>query len=495
MLRLSFVCRQFSNVRAARWIVAGRVISLLHVLNFSSAVSAAAAPAGWRAGVARADITPVDSVWMGGYAARTRPADGSAPGSPALFAKALVLEDAGGSRVALVSLDLLGIDRPTSDRIRGRLNAECGLARGSVALCASHTHSGPVVGDCLRVAYPYGDAEAARVRAYTDTLVDRVVDLVHQAAAGLAPADVRYGVGSASFAVNRRANKEALVDALTALDPLELTGWHGLLAGPTDPDLPVLAVRDPAGRTVAVLFGYACHATTLSGYDWSPDWPGYAAASIEAAQPGSTALFVAGCGADQNPMPRRTVGLAAAFGRRAAAGVSAVLAGEMTPVTGPLVAGYREVELPFALLPSRERLDADQASSDPKQRFVARRAAMLLERVRREGPLPTSYPYPVQTWRLGPAGPTLVLLGGEPVVDYALRLKRELGGGAAGQPNGVWPIGYANDVMGYIPSRRVLAEGGYEGRDAAVYYGLPAPWAAEVEERIVAEVKRQVAGE
>ena len=71
------------------------------------------------------------------------------------------------------------------------------------------------------------------------------------------------------------------------------------------------------------------------------------------------------------------------------------------------------------------------------------------------------------------------------VVDYALRLKRELG------PR-TWAMGYANDVMAYIPSKRVLLEGGYEGGGAMVYYGLPTVWSAEVEEKIMAGLLRQV---
>ena len=79
---------------------------------------------------------------------------------------------------------------------------------------------------------------------------------------------------------------------------------------------------------------------------------------------------------------------------------------------------------------------------------------------------------------------TWIALGGEVVVDYALRLKKELGP--------VWVAGYANDVMAYIPSLRVLKEGGYEGAGAMVYYGLPTVWSPRVEELIVAAVRNQV---
>jgi len=72
------------------------------------------------------------------------------------------------------------------------------------------------------------------------------------------------------------------------------------------------------------------------------------------------------------------------------------------------------------------------------------------------------------------------------VVDYSLRLKQEL------SANRTWVAGYSNDVLAYIPSRRVLLEGGYEGSAAMLYYGHPSPWAEGVEQKIVREVHRQV---
>jgi hypothetical protein len=99
--------------------------------------------------------------------------------------------------------------------------------------------------------------------------------------------------------------------------------------------------------------------------------------------------------------------------------------------------------------------------------------------------LESAYPYPVQLWRLG-NDLRLVLLGGEVVVDYSLRLKAELG------RENTWVAAYANDVMAYIPSLRVLKEGGYEGGGSMVYYGLPAIWSEQVEEAIVRGVRELV---
>ncbi|HYH64698.1 MAG TPA: hypothetical protein VD866_08405, partial [Urbifossiella sp.] len=96
--------------------------------------------------------------------------------------------------------------------------------------------------------------------------------------------------------------------------------------------------------------------------------------------------------------------------------------------------------------------------------------------------------YPTQTWALGDQV-LLVSLGGEVVIDYLLRLKKDVATSRA-----LWVMGYANDVMAYIPSARVLREGGYEGATSMMYYGLPSVWGPEVEARVVAEVRRQAAG-
>jgi len=446
------------------------LLSSFAALLFIATVPTAAA-AEWKAGVARAKITPQQPVWMSGYAARDRPAEGTLHD---LWAKALALDDGNGGRAVLVTLDLCGIDRDFSVRVRKRLAERHKLDRAAIALNVSHTHTGPVVGSNLRPMYFLDERQGKAIDDYTAWLEEQVVAVASDALAALAPATVGWGRGTATFAVNRRNNVEADVPRLREA---------GALKGPVDHDLPVLAVRDPAtNRLRAVVFGYACHATTLSFYQWSGDWPGFAQIELEKSHPGATALFVAGCGADQNPLPRRTVPLAEDYGRRAAAGANATISAGLTPVAPRFRADYSEVGLPFAALPTREQLEKDAASKD---KHIASRAKFLAQQWDRDGGLPRTYPYPVQVWRLGDEL-SLVLLGGEVVVDYALRLKQELG-------NTAWIAGYSNHVMAYIPSRRVLAEGGYEGGGAMVYYGLPSPWSPDVEDLIVNEVRRLAA--
>jgi hypothetical protein len=232
---------------------------------------------------------------------------------------------------------------------------------------------------------------------------------------------------------------------------------------------------------MAIVFGYACHNTTLQDtfVQYHGDYAGVAQSVLEARHPGTTALFVAGCGADANPKPRGTIELVQAHGTALADAVDRALP-SAAPVTHAIRTAYNTVALPFAGEDVRERW---HKALDVEPVYLRRHAALMAAAVARDGRLPASQPAPIQVWTFGP-DLTLVALGGEVVVDYGLRLARELPGCR------VWVAGYSNDVFGYLPSRRVLREGGYEGGDAMIYYGRPGPFTQEVEEIIVRECHR-----
>jgi len=252
--------------------------------------------------------------------------------------------------------------------------------------------------------------------------------------------------------------------------------------GPVDHDVPVLQVNGADGRTRALLFGYACHNTTLSDYEFCGDYAGFAQEYVEQAHPGTTAMFMIGCGADQNPTPRRTMEWARQHGRALANAVEAALVSRPRPVRGPLRVALGEVTLELAQ-PDMEKVKQQAASND---KYAKRHAEMVLAELATNGRVDATYPYLVQVLRFGD-DLTMIALAGEVVVDYSLRLKAEL----AGTP--VWVAGYTNDVFGYVPSERVLREGGYEAEGAILYYGtMPTPFLPSVEERIVAKVHELV---
>ena len=449
---------------------------LFQTITLSIAVAAAcaiarrapAAEPSWKAGTAREAITPKTPMWMSGYASRNKPSQGAVHD---LWAKAIALQDPAGKRAILITLDVCGIGRDLSIRVRDAIGERLGLESKDIVIACSHTHSGPVVGTNLVAMYKLDAAQSELVAKYAQALEKTLLKISEAAMSRLAIAKLSFGNGRCDFAVNRRANKEADVPMLRGR--LELKG-------PVDHDVPVLRVDGADGTLVAAIFGYACHCTVLDGYEFCGDYAGFAQIELERRYAGSQAMFVAGCGADQNPIPRRKLELAAQYGKDLAARCIDVLGGPLEPIAGELSSNFGEIPLAFAPLPSREEIERDFQSSNF---FTASRARLLLETIKQRGSLEKTYPYPVQAWRLGNL--TWIFLGGEVVVDYSLRIKRNLGS------SNTWVSAYCNDVMAYIPSKRVLEEGGYEGGGAMLYYGLPASWAPEVEEAIIAAVLRR----
>jgi neutral ceramidase len=415
------------------------------------------APA-WQAGVATIDITPETSLWMAGFARRTQPSQGVAL---PLHAKALALKCGGQPTAVLVTVDLLGLAAPLTERVASVVQRRHRIRRADLLFNASHTHCGPVVDEQLSVAYDLSPEQWAAIRAYVVQLEDKLAAVIGDAVSRLQPARVGYARDEAGFAANRRVK----------FTPL----------GPVDRSVPVLRVDRADGAPLAIVFGYACHNTTLqdSFVRYHGDYAGVAQAVLEQRQPGTAALFVAGCGADVNPMPRGTLELVETHGTALADAVGRALKAA-APIDPSLRTAYGGVDLPFAGRAARERwrsqLDIDEV-------YMQRHAAMMKAAIARSGRLPAAQRDPVQVWQFG-SGLTLVALGGEVVTDYALRLAREY------PDRRMWVAGYSNDVFGYVPSVRVLREGGYEGGDAMIYYGRPGPFTEAVERLIVGEVRR-----
>jgi len=416
---------------------------------------------GWKAGVATVVITPRQPMWMAGFAVRNHPSEGTLHD---LWAKALVLEDESGKQVVLITADLLGFPKAISDRLRDRLNAKFSLSKAQIILSSSHTHSGPVLTDALPDIYPLDAEQLAKISQYSATLEDQLVALVGDAIKNKEPVTLSAQNGVTRFQVNRRNNNAAVLPRLTELQ------------GPNDYAVPVIKVLTAAGKLKAITFGYACHPTVLDIYEWSGDYAGFAQLELEKAHPGTVALFFQSAGADQNPLPRHSVPLARQYGRELAAAVERVLEEPMRGLPARLTTAYSEVNLALAKPPTEAELTT---MTKTELAYQKRWADRMLAKLRRGEPFRTSYPYPVQVWQLGDL--PLISLGGEVVVDYAIKLKQIFG------PETI-VVGYANDVMTYIPSTTILREGGYEGDLAHIVYGLPSVWDASIETTILSEV-------
>jgi len=433
----------------------------------------------WKAGTARVNITPTQPLWMAGFASRTRPPEGK---EMDLWIKVLALEDARGHQAIILSADLLGFPQSIYQHTCAALKDKFALAPEQIILAVSHTHCSPVLRGALYDVYPLDAAQVGLIEKYSDDLEAKMVETVGKAIADLAPARLGAGQGTAGFAVNRRNNLEPNVPQLIE---------KGTLKGPVDHSVPVLAVYLPDGKLKAVLFGYACHNTVMDFYKWCGDYAGFAQLALEKSHPDATAMFFIGCGADQNALPRHRLELAERYGQMLAAAVEEALLAPPHTLAPELRTTMDMVTLHLGTPPTEVELE--KLKTD-KSAMTSRWATRLLADLKAGKPFIRDYPLPLQAWQFG--GQQLLLtLGGEPVVDWALKFKQEFG-------PGTWVAGYCNDVMTYLPSLRVLKEDvpplaqprwGYEGAHAMMVYGLPAfRWADDVEDLVSAGARRLV---
>lgn len=445
-------------MRSLPLVVAG--IVLVVVLIEASDAFAAESPS-HDVGFAKVDITPGYNMRLSGFAARQQESVGV---REPIFARAMAIRSqVGGEPVVLVTVESIGVPMFVRDEVASRLHGKRQIANERFALCSTHSHTTPALDKVLPTLFgaPVPAEEQQRIARYTRELTDKIEQAALAALDDMRPARLAYGIGSVGFSINRRTR-----------------------GGPVDHDLPVMAVTDENGKIRGVWTNYACHCVVLSDLKVSGDWAGYGAKELERIFPDCVACISIGCGADSNPQSGVTGDkgeVAEKYGHEVAAEVERVVHSSMTPIADDVVCQLAKIELPLAAIPTREEW-VERAKQPSYPGYYAR---VELARLDAGEKLPTEIPFVVQSWKFGKTL-ACVFLSGEVVVDYSLRLKKE-----CDAPR-LWVNAYSNDVPCYVPSERVLKEGGYEGGGAMVYYGWPAAFAPGLEDKIVGAVGSQL---
>jgi hypothetical protein len=423
-------------------------------------------------GAAKVDVTPDYPVRLPGYASRTTESEGVLQ---RLWAKALVIgNDDGDGPAVMLTIDNCGVPDNVTKEVAARLKARAGIQRRRLVICSSHTHTAPWLEGFLPLHYvePIPSDHQDRIRRYTRQVTDWLEQVALQALASRRPGRLAWAEGHVDFAANRRV--------------LSGNKWMRFgvnREGPVDHSMPLLRVTDASGKLVAVAVNYACHCTTMAGNSIHGDWAGCAQEYIERDHPGAVAMILIGCGADMNPEPRSSTEATQVHGRAVADEVDRLLMGKFVQLAQAPRAELRRVKLPFDKPPTQEefsqRLSAGRApNADSTAKRLGYHAEWMLERIERDGRVPAELDYHVTVWSFGEQL-AMVFLPGEVVIDYALRLKREF------DSQRLWVTAYADDVPCYIPSRRILAEGGYEVDSSMISYAQPTRLADAVEDRVV----------
>jgi len=438
------------------------------------------------------DIVPQEPVFLSGFASRSIPPSstellvGWAPLRARIlhlrFPSAVRDEEKSRRRLIFVTLDVVGIDAEFSDSIFDALFQLHGLSRHEVRIICSHTHSGPVISANLFPLVP-DYIDSASITRYADYLRNIIVESVgnslEPSSTTAVPANAYFAIGSASIAVNRRQIVEKLFE-----------GSHGDI----DSELPVLFFRSSRKpyKVIAGLYGYAAHATILTiNNKYSGDYPSAVSYALEKVYPGSTWLFLPGCGGDLNIYPRGTIERLQHHRDVLVKEIQLILSAKKrdSMLENPAVNSIStSLKLKFRTQLTYASVRAMLRGGKTATTKVAK--TLLGNMKSRNRNMTEGYyeKYPMSAWRI--FGVNILFLGGEPTVGYAAALReRKEGDGENGNID--WVVGYTDDVMGYVGTEAVLKEGKREGSDrAAQYYGLPCAWDPVVESAIVEKAKR-----
>ena len=411
-----------------------------------------------RAGAAAVVITPALGTPMAGYY-HARGAEGV---HDDLYARAIVIE-AGGSKAALVALDLISTTRDLVEEARHEIEAATGVPGDAVMISATHAHTGPILqGRGAREAAMGGASPLAL--AFRAALPKKIAEAVRQANQRLEACSVLVGHGQeTSIAFNRRFH---MTDGTVAWNPGKLNPKIIKPAGTIDPDVPVIYFETGGHRPVAVYVNYAVHLDNVGGQQFSADVP-YTLSKLlaEAQGSGLITLFTAGCCGDINHLDVRWPRPQGGFGNAARMGT--ILAGEVLrtwPKLQPLTVGrLRKKSATVSLaLPEISTDDVRKArevaarpadAKTPAPPFLTTvQAFKVLDVVAREG---RAWDVEVQVIALGDEL-AWVSLPGEIFVELGLAIKQD-------SPFRHTVIAeLANGSIGYIPSRRAYPQGNYE---------------------------------
>jgi hypothetical protein len=402
------------------------------------------------------DITPDDGMQMpGGFFKRT--GKGAAD---KLLAVACVVHD-GERTVALVGIDTLFITRPTVEEARRLVEKETKVPGGHVLIGANHTHTGGPVADCLGC-----DADPK----YLDRLSRGIADAVKGGWTTLHASEIGVSTGKEdSIAFNRRF---LMRDGREITHPGKPgTPHHADIvapAGPIDPDVGVLAVREPGakGKLRGVVVNFSCHSTVVGGDKFSPDYTGYLRKHLRAHYGDNfpVAFLLGPCG-DVTQVDNLSVG--AQSGPDYASMMGMKLASEtMRQITrmtwleaAPVAAATESVSVAIRDEPDADRerppfgLGSDGAKGEIGEVYKSERKLVAEER--KKNP---KLNCEVQGLRIGPLG--IATNGAEYFVEHGLKIKK-----ASRHPY-TWVVSLANEWIGYVPTAQAFVGGGYEPRTA-----------------------------
>lgn len=399
-----------------------------------------------KAGAATRVVNPAKPAVPSGHGSRTRVPPEKIYSD--LCTQALVLEDASGSRIVLITGDFMMLTAELADRIREIIKEKYGIPPEAVCVHVTHNHASPPIAEREAIAKEYFDPE------YGQFFVNQTVGAVTDALAKLIPVKLRYCEDvCTSVAINRRGK-----------DPE--TGAIGNFPnnkGAVDFKVRVVTAESLTdGKPIVVLVEYAAHPVVTTSDYLGGEYPAAIRKWMQVKYPGATAMYFQGCAGniriqvlneDRNRWIKGDPTMAERFGHDLADAVERAMTKPGDPIVGPIEYVYAVIPAPL------------QRETDPK-----------------------TTPLRVQVFRFGPRSKTpfiFIGLGAEAFIEYGLQLEQRL------RPANSIVVGYANDLAGYLPTAQACREGGYEPNAwDETSYDLPGPYSPDAEVFILDAVEK-----
>ena len=423
----------------------------------------------YRVGINTVDITPPVGIYLAGFAARQEP---STDVYHPLRATAVAIDD-GKTPLVLVGAEILGFYERT-ETVRDRINKTTGIPHANIVLNGSHTHCGPCIRELDRDRHGELDTE------YLESLIGKVTECATSAWNARTPARLLFGKGKCDISVSRRRP-----DGQGGVE------WKPAPEAPMDHSVPVLKIVSPEGELRGAVFSYACHPTSRGGTSIGGDYVCFAYDRIDGCFPDITACFLQGCGGDQKTKPvdpasdkfvPRDIDEIRQIGTQLGNAVIEVMkSGSLCEISGPISVTRTVLHLETEV-PDIEQV---KASLDDARDFVRSWAQNLKREIDSGNPLPTRVPFETQSIRFGNSL-GIVTLSGEMSVEHGLRFQN----GLQQHLENSLILGYSNAIVGYVPVRRQIPEGGYEVWFNQQHLKRTGPYVADTEDLIHRTVHR-----
>jgi len=425
----------------------------------------------WSVGYAEADITPAPGqVQMRGFG-RERYAKGAlAP----LLTQVVALRDRDSHIGVVITADIAGFERVMTEAIRRAISHKHGIPAKNVVLAASHTHWGPAAQ--FHATFAAGGPNVW----YMGFMEDKILANVDAALEDLSPATIEYGwIDVRAIGCNRRLPVDGRIT------------WGPYSEGSFDGHTPILRIKRDSSPRQLVVVGHACHPTSSGNIEkWSPDYPGAMRDLLSDKLPDTKGVFIQGCGGDakvvhKDPETGKLVFSAdpersQSAGEKLAKAVLAHLEKErMIPLGGQLACSLVTGQLSYGERWSQEEIEREAYTGSKKRYYtwVARQFLALPDHSE-------SFRYDVQVWKLGNRL-TIFGMEGEVCSPWGPMLR------SMAPTEHAMVIGYVNNVDAYIPDKRLVREGGYEGGEAQKFF-LPGPFTENIDSEIKEIVTRAI---